>query len=187
VFCWPWFKGDRSGYRMPCKPPMRRRSRRSSTPTGQAVTCHPGGRSVPPRSPKARSLGTSLAAASAAVVLGRVQRSRRNVVAAIGVRLSEAPGAPSRGAVHIRIPSGQRNGRRQRVALGDTHLSGDPQSLLTPSSRSGWMARSVIAQLRTVDSRTVGLRAATGTAECMTTRPDRSGRRRQREPYGRNF
>ena len=39
--------------------------------------------------------------------LGRVQRSRRNVVAAVGVRLVEVPDAPSRGEVRIRIPSRQ--------------------------------------------------------------------------------
>ncbi len=62
---------------------------------------------------------------------------------AVGVKLSEAPGAPSGGEVRIRIPSGQncrtrldqrRFGQRQfdqhcsmrlRVALGDIHLSGD--------------------------------------------------------------
>jgi hypothetical protein len=80
-------------------------------------------------------------------------------VAAVGVRLIEAPGAPSRGAVHIRTPSGQPNSRRQRVALGDTHPSGDAQSPHAPSSSPGWIARSAISQMRT----------ATGMAEFMTT------------------
>lgn len=49
---------------------------------------------------------------------------------AVGVRLCEAPGAPSRGEVHIRIPSGRLRSAhfgsaQRRVALGDTHLSGD--------------------------------------------------------------
>jgi len=46
-------------------------------------------------------------------------------VTAVGVRLIEAPGAPSRGEVHIRIPSGQLRSAQWRVALGETHLSGD--------------------------------------------------------------
>jgi hypothetical protein len=46
-------------------------------------------------------------------------------VTAVGVRLCEAPGAPSRGEVHIRIPSGQLRYAQWRVALGDIHLSGD--------------------------------------------------------------
>ena len=44
---------------------------------------------------------------------------------AVGVRLSEAPGAPYRGEVQIRIPSGQVCSVHWRVALGDIHLSGD--------------------------------------------------------------
>lgn len=47
---------------------------------------------------------------------------------AVGVRLCEAPGAPSRGEVHIRIPSVQLRSMRWRVALGDIHLSGDIQT-----------------------------------------------------------
>ena len=48
---------------------------------------------------------------------------------AVGVRLCEAPGAPSRGDVRIRIPSVQPCSARRRVALGDIHLSGDIRSL----------------------------------------------------------
>lgn len=47
---------------------------------------------------------------------------------AVGVRLCEAPGAPTRGEVHIRIPSVQLRSTRWRVALGDIHLSGDIRS-----------------------------------------------------------
>jgi len=46
-------------------------------------------------------------------------------VTAVGVRLCEAPGAPYRGEVHIRIPSAQLRNAQWRVALGETHLSGD--------------------------------------------------------------
>jgi hypothetical protein len=63
-----------------------------------------------------------------AAVSGRGQRSRRNAVTAVGVRLVEAPGAPSRGEVHIRIPSGQLRVAQWRAALGDIHLSGDIRS-----------------------------------------------------------
>lgn len=105
----------------------------------------------------------------AAVVLGRVQRSRRNAVAAVGVRLGEAPDAPSWGKVCIRTPSGLSCGyrlsdsrygeRRQRVALGDTHPSGDAQTLHAPSSRHGWFVHAAISRMRT----------ATGMAGCTTT------------------
>lgn len=47
---------------------------------------------------------------------------------AVGVRLGEAPGAPFRGEVRIRIPSGQLRETQWRVALGDIHLSGDIRS-----------------------------------------------------------
>jgi hypothetical protein len=49
-------------------------------------------------------------------------------VTAVGVRLCEAPGFPTRGEVHIRIPSDQPRNMRWRVALGDIHLSGDIRS-----------------------------------------------------------
>jgi hypothetical protein len=146
--------------------------------------------------------------------LGRVQRSRRNVVAAVGVRLVEVPDAPSRGEVRIRIPSRQccvrqscckqcvnqcyvwqccvwqccswqsgswhccgwrpswrhrssrhrgwrHSSRRQRVALGKTHPSGDVESLHAPtcSSLPGWRADMAIGQLSTTNAM----------AECMTT------------------
>ena len=47
---------------------------------------------------------------------------------AVGVRLCEAPGAPSGGDVRICFPSGQPHSARRRVALGDFHLSGDIRS-----------------------------------------------------------
>jgi hypothetical protein len=80
-------------------------------------------------------------------------------VAALGVRLVEAPDAPSRGEVRIRIPSGQRLSRQQRVALGDTHPSGDTPSLHAATSGSGRITHAAIGQVRT----------ATGMAECTTT------------------
>ena len=80
-------------------------------------------------------------------------------MAALGVRLVEAPDAPSRGEVRIRIPSGQRLSRQQRVALGDTHPSGDTPSLHTATSGTVWIMHAAIGQVRT----------ATGMAECMTT------------------
>lgn len=145
---------------MACKPPRRRRYRRNPSPIGQAVTCRPGCRPTPLRRSKRSQLGRSPSPlASAAVVLGRVQRSRRNVVAAVGVRLVEASDAPSRGEVHIRIPSGQRVSRRQRVALGDTNPSGDAQSLHAATSGPGWVAYAAIGQMR----------AATGIAESTGT------------------
>ena len=80
-------------------------------------------------------------------------------MAALGVRLGEAPDAPSRGQVRIRIPSGQRLTRQQRVALGDTHPSGDTPSPHAATSGPGWMAHAAIGQLRT----------GTGMTECMTS------------------
>jgi hypothetical protein len=80
-------------------------------------------------------------------------------VAPVGVRLIEAPNAPSRGEVRIRIPSGQCISRRQRVALGDIHQSGDAQSLHVATSGPRWIAYAAIGQMR----------AATGMAECTTT------------------
>jgi hypothetical protein len=80
-------------------------------------------------------------------------------VAALGVRLVEAPQAPSRGEVRIRIPSGQRLSRQQRVALGDTHPSGDTPSLHAATSAPGWTMHTAISQVR----------VATGMAECTTT------------------
>ena len=80
-------------------------------------------------------------------------------MAALGVRLGEAPDAPSRGEVRIRIPSDQRLSRQQRVALGDTHPSGDTPSLHTAISGPGWTTHPAIGQVR----------IATGIAECMTT------------------
>ena len=83
-------------------------------------------------------------------------------MAADGVRLIEAPVAPSWGEVHIRIPSGQRSfGSRLllRGALGDTHPSGDPKNLHAPNLRPGWSAHSAIDRMR----------ISTALAECTTT------------------
>ena len=80
-------------------------------------------------------------------------------MAAVGVRLGEAPDAPSRGEVRIRIPSGLRISGRQRVALGDINPSGDARGLRAPRSKPGRTARSAIGQMRT----------AAGIAVCTTT------------------
>ena len=107
-------------------------------------------------------------------VLGRVQRSRRNVVAGVGVRLVELPDAPSWGAEHIRIPSGRGCGgtghscgstrhcvstgrsssaRHRRVAFVDIHPSGDVESLHAPSpspgpsSGSPWFACAAVRRM----------------------------------------
>jgi hypothetical protein len=80
-------------------------------------------------------------------------------VAALGVRLVEAPDAPSRGEVRIRIPSGQRFSRQQRVALGDTHPAADTPSLHAATSGPGWITQAAIGTART----------ATGIAGCVTT------------------
>lgn len=80
-------------------------------------------------------------------------------MAGLGVRLTEAPDAPSRGEVRIRIPSGQRPSRQQRVALGDTHPSGDTPSLHAATSGPGWITHAAFGQVR----------AAMGMADCMTT------------------
>jgi len=80
-------------------------------------------------------------------------------VAAASVRLVEALDVPSRGEVHIRIPSGQRISRLQRVALGETHPSGDAQSLRVATSVSGRFTHAANGQTRIV----------AGMAECTTT------------------
>jgi hypothetical protein len=80
-------------------------------------------------------------------------------VAALGVRLGEAPDVPSRGEVCIRIPSGQRISRQQRVALGEAHPSGDTPSLHAATSGLGWITHAAIGQVR----------IAMGMAECTTT------------------
>jgi hypothetical protein len=87
-------------------------------------------------------------------------------MAADGVRLGEAPDAPSWGEVHTRIPSGQRilsgqrcSGGRRRGALGKTHLSGDLKSLHAPNLRPGWSAHAAIGRMR----------ICTALAECTTT------------------
>jgi len=96
-------------------------------------------------------------------------------VAADGVRLGEAPVAPSWGVVHIRIPSGQHrvnqrcvnqhcvseHGTRLRLrgALGDTHPSGDLKSLHAPNLRPEWNAHAANDRMR----------ISTALAECITT------------------
>ena len=77
---------------------------------------------------------------------------------AVGVRLDEAPGAPSRGEVHIRIPSSQLRSAQWRVALCDTHLSGDIRHtrLADGSNRACSRAPS-------------GPRRARGIADCTVT------------------
>lgn len=83
-------------------------------------------------------------------------------MAADGVRLGEAPVAPSWGEVHIRIPSGQHSsGVCGRVALGDTHPSGDLKSLHAPNQRPGWSAHAATAIDR--------MRISTALTECTTT------------------
>lgn len=97
------------------------------------------------------SLAAGLGGSSARVR----RRSRRNVVAALGVKLIEAPEAPSRGEVRIGIPSGQRLSRQQLVALGDNHPSGDTSSLHAATSGPEWITHAVIGRM----------------ARCMTTGP----------------
>jgi hypothetical protein len=86
-------------------------------------------------------------------------------VTAVGVRLCEAPGAPSRGDVRIRIPSDQPRGTRWRVALGDIHLSGDIRS-----------SRLAHRQGRASSRLPAALRRAREMADCtMTGRADQGG------------
>lgn len=80
-------------------------------------------------------------------------------MATLSVRLGEAPDAPSRGEVRIRIPSGHRPSQLQRVALGDTHPSGDTPSLHAATSGPGWITHTAIGHMP----------IATGMAECLTT------------------
>lgn len=80
-------------------------------------------------------------------------------MAAASVRLVEALDVPSRDEVHIRIPSGQRISRRYRVALGETHPSGDAQSLRAATSVPGRITHAANGQTRIV----------AGMAECTTT------------------
>lgn len=72
-----------------------------------------------------------------------------NAVSAPGVRMVEAPEAPTRSAVHIRIPSGRRERRRWRVALGDIHPSGDTPSLHAPWLMARTFTHAVIGRTRT--------------------------------------
>ena len=77
---------------------------------------------------------------------------------AVGVRLSEAPGAPSRGEVHIRIPSDQLRSAQWRVALGDNHLSGDIRRTRLADGPDGACSRPPSARRR-----------ARGIADCTMT------------------
>lgn len=81
-------------------------------------------------------------------------------MAADGVRLGEAPVAPSWGEVHTRIPSGQHSlSVCGRGALGDTHPSGDLKSLHAPNLRPGLSAHTAMDRMR----------ISTALAECTTT------------------
>lgn len=84
---------------------------------------------------------------------------------AVGVRLCEAPGAPSRGDVRIRIPSVQPRSTRRRVALGDIHLSGDIRS-----SRLAHRRRRAYSRLPTTPRRAGEMADST-----MTGRADQGG------------
>jgi hypothetical protein len=149
-----------SGYRMVCKllsvglagvalPPCARRLR------------HPVGRwpeSV--QESRVRKFGSVLGcSALAAKAVRRSWRPRRNVVSADGVRLAEAPDAPSRGEVRTRFPSGRCRNWQCRVALGDLHPSRDSQSLHDPGSGPGRITHAAISRMR----------ASTGMADSMTT------------------
>jgi hypothetical protein len=142
-----------AGYRMPCKPPRRRRYRRSSTPRKPGRNQPSRQESCASSESNSRSLGSRFRLAAA--VLGRAQRSRRNVVAGVGVRLVEPPDAPSWGAVNFCTPSGRSCGstRRQRDALGDIHPSGDVESLHAPApsprSRSRWFVCAAASRMLT--------------------------------------
>jgi len=80
-------------------------------------------------------------------------------VTADGVKLAEAPDAPSRGEVRIRFPSGQCSSWLGRVALGDLHPSRYSQSLLLPGSGPGRITHAASGRVR----------ANTGMADSMTT------------------
>jgi hypothetical protein len=79
-------------------------------------------------------------------------------MAAVGVRLCEAPDAPSRSEVRFRILSGQRSNGHWRAALGDIHPSGDIRSLPAPGTRPGRIMHAAISWMR----------ASTGMAEYTT-------------------
>ena len=138
----PWFKRHRNGYRIACKPPRRRRSSHVRPQGALFSVCN-----VP-----VRSSAMTRASAGPARNCG----SRRNCVTAVGVTLTQAPDAPSRGEVRIRIPSGSRasrecftrwrRDRRRRAALGDIHPSGDIQDPHVPGYRPGRMMRATSAR-----------------------------------------
>lgn len=85
---------------------------------------------------------------------------------AVGVTLCEAPGAPSRGDVRIRIPSGQPRNARWRVALNDIHLSGDIRSFVSGSPPGPRFSRlqAVLRRAREMTDRTVTGRADQGSS-----------------------
>jgi len=80
-------------------------------------------------------------------------------VTAVGVKLAEAPDAPSRSEVHIRFPCGRRSSWRRRVALGDPYPSRDSQSLRTPGSGPGRISHAAFGRIR----------ASAGVTDSMTT------------------
>lgn len=85
---------------------------------------------------------------------------------AVGVTLCKAPGAPSRGDVCIRIPSGQPRSVRWRVALGDIHLSGDIRSscLAHRQGRAFSRLQAALSRAREMTDRTVTGRADQGSS-----------------------
>jgi len=168
------FKNEWSGYRMPCKPPRRRRSRRSSTPTSRAVThqavSHRAVSAGPELPESSVRNGDGVSDCSTGPICrakelhGRGQTSRRNAVTAVGVRLTEAPGAPTRREVHIRIPSVKPRGTRWRVAFGDIHLSGDIQitRLVRHPSQARSRPSAMPGRARFADCTTSGKRSLSG-------------------------
>jgi hypothetical protein len=150
---------------LPCKPPGRRRYRRSSTPAGagREPAVQLAGRSLSGVANLAARAARQAATARDSTTRAR-RRSRRNVVTAVGVRLVEAPDAPSWGEVHIRIPWGQHRAASVRVersvlslwrvALSETHLSGDVESLHAPTNGSPPRCSVRTRSARTAISRT---------------------------------
>lgn len=88
----------------------------------------------------------------------------------VGVRLCEAPGAPSRGEVHIRIPSSQLRSAQRRVALVDIHLSGDIRRTRQAdgTDRAGSRASSAPRQARGIADCTMTGLAAEGYGQSGT-------------------
>jgi len=141
----PWrlrFKRGGNGYRMACKPPRRRRSSHVRPPRRAVLGVHCPG-TIQRHDPRGAGATTNCG-------------SRRNCVTAVGVTLTQAPDAPSRGEVRIRIPSGSRasrerfprwrRDRRRRAALGDIHPSGDTQDPHAPVPGPGRMTHPASAR-----------------------------------------